>query len=170
MRIRPYIATKDFEIIRNWITDERTHAMWCANLIAFPIEKVNFESVLEYDANQYTSSPYVATTDEGTVIGFFCYSSNLDTNEGFLKFVVIDDKHRSKGYGQEMILLAVKYAFEIAKVDAVQLNVFAENTKAKACYLSSGFIERRTDENAFQFKDESWGRCNMIISSEDIYD
>lgn len=163
MRIRPYIATKDFEIIRTWIIDERTHAMWCANLIEFPIDKANFESVLQHDANQYTGSPYVATTDDGTVIGFFCYSSNLDTNEGMLKFVMINDKYRNKGYGREMILLAIKYAFEIAKVDVVQLNVFSENSKAKACYINSGFEERRTDDNVFKYKDESWGRCNMII-------
>ena len=43
MRIRPYIACKDYDEIKNWISDERTHAMWCANLIHFPIEKDNFE-------------------------------------------------------------------------------------------------------------------------------
>jgi len=37
MRLRPYI--QDFDEIINWITDDRTQAMWCANLIHFPIEK-----------------------------------------------------------------------------------------------------------------------------------
>lgn len=168
VRIRPYIASKDFEIISQWITDERTHAMWCANLIEYPIKKQNFDSVLEYAANKFCDSPYVATTDDGVAIGFFCYSSNLDTNEGFLKFVMIDDKCRGKGYGRDMLSLAVKYAFEIAKVDAVQLNVFPENAKAKACYASVGFVERRVDENVFKFQDESWSRCNMVIKKTDL--
>lgn len=34
---------------------------------------------------------------------------------------------RNKGYGCEMLKIAMKYAFEIAKADAVQINVFPEN-------------------------------------------
>ena len=75
-------------------------------------------------------------------------------------------KYRGKGYGREMILLAVKYAFEITNVQSVQLNVFPENERAKKCYESVGFTERKTDLNAFAYKDESWGRCNMVIRRE----
>ena len=59
---------------------------------------------------------------------------------------------------------AIKYAFEIAKADAVHLNVFPENPGAKKCYEKVGFKERMLTENAFSFKDESWGRCNMITT------
>ena len=34
---------------------------------------------------------------------------------------------------------------------------------AKKCYEKVGFKERTLTENAFRFKDESWGRCNMVI-------
>lgn len=163
MRLRPYIKNRDFEIISKWITDERTHAMWCANLIEYPVSQENFQSVMEYAADKFGDSPFVATLDDGEVVGFFCYSSNLETNEGMLKFVMVDSKYRGKGYGKEMINLAVKYAFEIAKVSAVQLNVFPENERAKKCYMSCGFEERTTTDNAFKFKDETWGRCNLII-------
>ena len=88
MRIRPYIACKDYDEIKNWISDERTNAMWCANLIHFPIEKDNFEEVLDGVAQRFGDSPYVATSEDGKLIGFFCYSVNLETNEGMLKFVV----------------------------------------------------------------------------------
>lgn len=60
--------------------------------------------------------------------------------------------------------LFIKYAFEIAKADAVHLNVFQENPGAKKCYEKAGFKERTLTENAFSFKDESWGRCNMITT------
>ena len=42
MRLRPYIPEKDFEAVQNWVNDERVHAMWCANLIQYPLEKNNF--------------------------------------------------------------------------------------------------------------------------------
>lgn len=113
---------------------------------------------------RFGDSPFVATTDDGTLVGFFCFSVNLNTNEGMLKFVVVDNAIRNKGYGCEMIKQAVKYAFEIAKADAVQLNVFPENPGAKKCYEKVGFSERALTENAFRFKDELWGRCNMVIT------
>lgn len=163
MRLRPYIECKDFHEIKNWITEERMHAMWCANLFKFPLEKDNFEKVLQEAAERFGDSPFVATSDEGELIGFFCYSANMENNEGMLKFVMNNPEYRGKGYGKEMIQLAVKYAFEITNVQTVQLNVFPENTRAKKCYESVGFVERKIDLNAFPYKEEAWGRCNMVI-------
>ena len=163
MRIRPY-QNKDFDIISQWITDERSHALWCANLMPYPLEKNSFDALLQEAEEQFGDSPFVATTNDGQVVGFFCFSVNLHTNEGMLKFVVIDNTMRNKGYGCEMLKLAIKYAFEIAKADAVHLNVFPENPGAKKCYEKVGVKERTLTENAFSFKDESWGRCNMITT------
>ena len=163
MRIRPY-QNKDFDVISQWITDERSHALWCANLIPYPLKKNSFDALLQEEEERFGDSPFVATTNDGQVVGFFCFSVNLHTNEGMLKFVVIDNTMRNKGYGCEMLKLAIKYAFEIAKADAVHLNVFPENPGAKKCYEKVGFKERTLTENAFSFKDESWGRCNMITT------
>ncbi len=162
MRIRPY-QKKDFEVISTWIREERAHALWCANLIPYPLKKKSFDELLAEAEERFGDSPFVATTEEGKVVGFFCFSVNLSTNEGMLKFVVIDDSERNKGYGCEMLKLAVKYAFEIAKADAVQLNVFPENPGAKKCYEKVGFQERAFTEGAFRYKEEAWGRCNMVI-------
>jgi RimJ/RimL family protein N-acetyltransferase len=166
MRLRPFILGCDFNEIKNWISNERAHAMWCANLIKYPIEKRNFEHVMSEAAAMYGDSPYVVTTNAGKVVGFFCYSVNLSTNEGMLKFVMVHPSQRGKGLGKAMLQLAIEYAFNITKVDAVQLNVFPENTRAKKCYESVGFVERKTNVGAFSFKDESWGRCNMVIKKK----
>lgn len=45
MRIRHY-QNKDFDIISQWITDERSHALWCANLMTYPLEKNSFDALL----------------------------------------------------------------------------------------------------------------------------
>ena len=88
MKLREYLPSKDFDNIKSWIDDERTHAMWCADRFEYPLEKENFE--------------------------------------------------------------------------ALHLNVFSENIRAKKCYQKAGFTERSVAENAFSYKDESWGRCNMF--------
>ncbi|MDE5619458.1 MAG: GNAT family N-acetyltransferase [Ruminococcus sp.] len=164
MRLRPFILCCDFDEIKNWISDEKTHAMWCANRIKYPIEKENFEEVMLEAAIKSGDIPYVATTDDGKVVGFFCYSVNLSSNEGMLKFVMVTPEQRGKGLGKAMLQLAIEYAFNITKAESVQLNVFSENTMAQKCYENVGFIIRKTDIDAFIFKDESWGRCNMTIN------
>ena len=163
MQIRTFNLTEDFDVIKTWITDERTHMMWCANLITYPLEKEKLRSFLSEIAGKFGDSPFVAVDDEGRVVGFYCYSLNHETHEGMLKFVMVDASVRGKGIGKEMIKLAVRNAFTDPDALAVQLNVFSENSRAKRCYEGVGFTERQNTPNAFKYKDESWGRCNMII-------
>ena len=168
MVIRSFETDRDFEYISNWISDERTHAMWCANLIHYPLEKENFRSFLSEISGKFGDSPFVAFDDEGSVVGFYCYSLNPETSEGMLKFVMVDVSARGKGIGKEMIKLAVENAFSNPEAQAVQLNVFSNNARARKCYESVGFTERRNTPDAFRYKDESWGRCNMIIDRSSI--
>ena len=83
-----------------------------------------------------------------------------------LKFVIIDPELRGKGYGKEMLKIALEYAFYETKAYAVQLNVFSQNIGAVKCYKSIGFVERKTDCSVFGYKDELWDRCNMVIKTE----
>lgn len=163
MRLRPYVAETDFEIIREWITDPRAHALWCANRFAFPLTAENFEEVLRNNRVRSGDSPFVALGDDGRPAGFFCYARNPETKEGLLKFVVVDPALRGQGLGKAMLQLAVEYAFRISKDDAVYLRVFTENTPAVKCYEHAGFTEEKTEPDAFTFRDESWGRSSMVI-------
>ena len=167
MILRPFIPDKDFEAVRSWVTDERMHAMWCAGRFACPLEKENFCGVLREIGNKNGDSPFVMTAEDGRAAGFFCYSLNLSTGEGMLKFVIVDPALRGKGTGKAMLKLAVEYAFSITKAEAVQLTVFPENLPALKCYEGAGFTARRTEKEAFAFRDECWSRCNMVIRKAD---
>lgn len=164
MRIRPYIESRDYKYIEKWVGDEKIHALWCANLVPYPVTKENLHAFLEKTAIEWTDSAYVATETNGKVVGFFCYSVNVDNNNGFLKLVIIDHNLRGKGYGKEMLKLALQYAFEITGVKLVQLNVFDNNAAAKHCYEKVGFIEESITKNVFTYKDELWDRCHMIAA------
>ncbi len=107
-----------------------------------------------------------ATENSGQAVGFFCYSVNTADNIGFLKFVIVDKTKRGKGYGKEMLNLALQFAFQITGAKAVQLNVFNENKLAKQCYEKSALLKEKTDKDVFAYKDELWSRCNMIISKQ----
>lgn len=164
MRLRPYIASRDYEYLQKWVNDERTHALWCANMIPYPMTYEKFQEVLEKDSYDWRGCAFVATEDNGKQCGFFVLAINELKDMGFLKFVIVDNELRGKGYGKEMITLILKYAFEIAGVSLIQLNVFDINESARRCYSSVGFMEDSIAEKAFIYKDESWGRCHMTIA------
>lgn len=166
MRIRPYIPDRDYEYLSKWIDTEKTHAFWCANLLPYPLTPESFHDLLEKNSMDRADSAYVATENNGRPVGFFCYSVNPEDNLGFLKFIVVDGAKRGKGYGKEMLNLALRYAFEITGADAVQLNVFDENPSAKQCYEKVGFVQKKTEQNALVYKGESWSRCRMMVSKQ----
>ena len=161
MKLRPYEET-DFETVKSWVDDERIHALWCANLIRYPLEKENFAQVLQKGKERLGERAFIAETQEGKPAGFICYCLQPETGTGMLRFVILDPKLRGRGYGREMVFQTAQYAFEETGAKAVKLVVFSANAAAKHCYLSAGFIEQDTTENAFQYKEETWGRCNMV--------
>ena len=164
MKLREFEIDNDFESMKNWVTDERMHAMWCANLIKYPLSKERMATTMTEAADRFGDVPYVAISDDGRVEGFFCYSFNNETKEGMLKFVVVDPDVRGKEVAQKMLRLAVKQAFDNPEAERVQLNVFPENPRAKRCYEKAGFVVRNFTPDAFTFKDETWGRCNMVFN------
>lgn len=165
MRVRPYM-NKDFDSIAHWIADERSHALWCANLMPYPLDRESFNTFL-LDEERLDNCPFVAVTDEGRVVGFFCLYIDMQRNEGLLKFVIVDNTARNKGFGSEMLKLAVKYALNVANLKAVHLNVFVQNPGARKCYRKAGFEEMDITPNVFTYDGEAWSRCNMIIRRND---
>lgn len=168
MRLRSYLAADDHAYIEKWIEGERTHALWSANLVPYPVTKEALNAFLEEDARTWGGCAYMAEDDDGMSVGFFVYSVNSQNNSGFLKFVVLDPAIRGKGYGTQMLRLALGYAFETTGVDFVQIKVFDVNERAIACYTKVGFRIESTAAAALQYKDEQWGRCHMVISRADF--
>ncbi|MGL4772701.1 MAG: GNAT family N-acetyltransferase, partial [Clostridium sp.] len=84
-------------------------------------------------------------------------------------FVIVDYRKRGKGYGKEMLQLALKYAFEILKVDKVTLGVFENNESAYYCYKSLGFMEASEGEfEYFHILDEEW-KCFELEIERDSF-
>ena len=89
MILKNFDPARDFDAIKNWIEDERTHAMWSASRFAFPLEKENFTNTLSDMNSKSGDIPFLVVTDEGEAAGFFCYAFNEETKEGMLKFIVV---------------------------------------------------------------------------------
>ena len=163
MQLRRFVPDTDFDRIKDWITDGKAHAMWCANRFQYPLEKENFVKVLLELAQRTGDIPFAAVTDEGDIAGFFCYSVPPDSGEGRLKFIVVDPACRGRGTAREMLRLILLYAAQQKNVKTVSLCVFPENIRAKKCYEKAGFRETGTDPQAFSYQEEVWDRCHMAV-------
>lgn len=161
MRLRPYDAQRDYPCIVSWITDERTHALWCARLIPYPVTEERFHALLSDQAARWGGA-WVMTDERDVPAGFFCYSCDSD-HTGFLRFVVVDSRRRGMGYGRELLRHALRYAFGKTGAEVVRLNVFTVNTAAVRCYVQVGFAPEETVENALDFHGERWSRCTMAV-------
>ena len=164
MKLRPFLPDTDFDALKSWITDERTHALWCAGRFAYPPERENFLHVLRDSGAESGGVPLIMAADDGKAAGFFCCSPDLVLSECRLKYVIVDPVLRGRGTGKAMLRLAAEYAFGVMKAEAVRLAVFAENVPALKCYESAGFSLIKTDAAAFRFRDETWSRCSMTLS------
>lgn len=104
--------------------------------------------------------------DETGIVGHFTmrFPDDNSFDEIRLGFVIVDDKKRGKGYGKEMLSLAVQYAFDFIKVKKISLGVFENNTAALNCYRSCGFriVELETAES-YQCMGETWNCIEMEL-------
>ena len=89
-------------------------------------EPDNFYPMTATDGNRVVGHLILRFTDEEkTVLRF--------------GFVIVDDSLRGQGYGKAMLRLALRYAFEILKVQKVTLGVLENNPGAYYCYRAAGF-------------------------------
>jgi [ribosomal protein S5]-alanine N-acetyltransferase len=61
-----------------------------------------------------------------------------------------DDSEHNKGYGTEVTKLILDYAFNVLRLQRVELCVLEYNTRAIACYKKCGFKIERTERTLIE--------------------
>jgi len=165
IRLRPY-KLSDAKYLIDWVKDERLFAMWCANKFSYPLTEkqlITYKDIYENDEQGWI---FTALDESGVPIGHLLMRmADYKKKSVHFGFIIINQNYRGKGYGKEMIALAVKYAFEILKVKKVTLGVFSNNPAAHNCYKSVGFVDQKFNEDSFPYKEEKWGLYDMQIET-----
>ena len=143
IKLRPY-KPSDASTILTWVRDEETFRRWVTD--RYPTYPIT-EADMNYKYFQCNGDcpepdnfyPFTAFCEEG-ILGHLIMRYT-DAKKSVLRFgfVILDDSLRGKGYGKQMLKLAVKYAFDILKVQKVTLGVLGNNPGAYHCYKSAGF-------------------------------
>lgn len=172
LRLRPYKSC-DAKAILTWCKDEAAFRKWTSDRYeSFPItaEDMNRKYM---DCNGDCMEPdnfYPMTAfDDSGVVGHLIMRFT-DEKKSILRFgfVIVDDSRRGMGYGKEMLELALKYSFEILKVEKVTLGVFANNMPAYYCYKAAGFQEIEMEEAVIcNVCGEAWNIVELEMKEAD---
>ena len=149
LRLRPYKKC-DAKYIVSWIKDEVSFRKWCADRYeSYPINADDMNKHYS-DFDELDTFFQMTAIDESGVVGHLIMRF-IDEEKKILRFgfVIVDDTKRGKGYGKELLRLAVKYAFEILRVEKITLGVFENNTSAYWCYKAAGFSDVETEEEEY---------------------
>ena len=167
LRLRPYKKC-DAKYIVSWIKDEISFRKWCADRYeSYPINADDMNKHYSDFDELDTFFPMTAIDDSG-VVGHLIMRF-IDEEKKILRFgfVIVDDTKRGKGYGKELLQVAVKYSFEILKVEKITLGVFENNTPAYWCYKTAGFKDVETEEDEYYpIMGEQWKCLELEMNSK----
>ena len=107
--------------------------------------------------------PFTAIDDDSRVVGHIMlrYPDSSKTVIRF-GFIIVDDNLRGKGYGKQMLQLAIQKAIKEYGAKKITLGVFDNNPSAFHCYESVGF--KATDLDSYMIDGEEWTGKEMEIN------
>ena len=156
LRIRPY-KSADSDIILSWCQNEKVFYQWSAGVLGkYPIARKKFACVEKL-------MPFTAFDEKG-IVGFFTLRNPGESmDELRFGFVIVKPDMRGKGYGKDMLLLGIKFAFEIYGAKRISLGVFENNPSAYYCYKAVGFKDKVLDDiETYCILGEEW-KCKELI-------
>ena len=148
----------DASTILSWCKDKHAFRLWSADRYKdFPAK--SDEMIEQYEKeNMY---PLTAVADDEIVGHILLRFPSEDKSVIRFGFVIVDDSKRGKGYGKQMLRLAIDYAQQELGVQKITLGVFCENLSAVECYKSVDF--RITGADAYQIDGEEWKGFEMEL-------
>ena len=159
MALRPF-NINDAETILSWCKDKHAFRLWSANRYKeFPAQP---DEMME----QYTGDnmyPLTAVVGERIVGHILLRFPSEDKSLIRFGFVIVDDSKRGKGYGKQMLRLAIDYAKQELGAQKITLGVFCDNLSAVECYKSVGF--RITGEDSYAIDGEEWKGLEMELEA-----
>ena len=163
IQLRPY-EPRDADTIISWIGDEVAVRKWCADRYeTYPITGDDMNR--QYNTADHDRFFPMTAYDENGIVGHLILRYT-DEEKHILRFgfIIIDGKKRGRGVGRQMLISAIRYAFECLGAEKITLGVFENNSSAYRCYRSVGFREIETDKaEYYHFYDEEWKCLEMEL-------
>ena len=155
MTLRPF-NINDAETILSWCKDKHAFRLWSADRYKeFPAQPKEMQKQYNGD-NMFPLTAVVGEKIVGHILLRFPLEDKSVIRFGF---VIVDDSKRGKGYGKQMLRLAIDYAQQELGAQKITLGVFCDNLSALKCYQSVGF--KITGEDSYMIDGEKWKGYEM---------
>ena len=143
MTLRAY-KKEDSAVICKWLRSEEELYKWSADRFnKYPLgdNDIDDNYVPQIETGRFI--PLTAVDDRGKTVGHLIirYPKENDDENVRFGFVVVDPEFRGRGYGKELLRLAVEYVKKNTCAKRIDLGVFENNENARRCYGSLGFKE-----------------------------
>lgn len=141
MILRAY-TRDDSPVIAGWIRNETELYQWSADRYGFfPLLPYSIDDNYVPQMKTGRFIPLTGVDEDGKAVAHIIirFPSETDDSSVRLGFVIVDPAIRGKGYGSELVRLAVAYVRDNLSATRVDLGVFDNNPKARKCYESVGF-------------------------------
>ncbi len=155
MTLRPFV-TNDAATILSWCKDKHAFRLWSADRYKYFPAKPE-EMVRQYEGQNM--HPLTAIVGEKIVGHILLRHPSEDKSVIRFGFVIVDDSKRGKGYGRQMLRLAIDYAQQELRSERITLGVFCDNLSAVECYKSVGF--RIIGMDSYVVDGEEWKGFEM---------
>ena len=138
------INKQDFMTLRPFNINDAPTILSCNSNNMYPLTAVVDNLIIGHILLRYPS-------EDKTVIRF--------------GFVIVDDSKRGKGYGKQMLRLAIDHAKHKLGVQKITLGVFDNNPSAIHCYESVGFVVTGTDTYAIDGEEWTGKEMELVIKN-----
>jgi RimJ/RimL family protein N-acetyltransferase len=161
----------DFGRLIGWIPDERFLVQWAGPLFTWPLDEQQLDKYVK-DTKGEKPKRYIFKAvhlADDKVIGHIEIGPvDHENSIGILSRVLIGKSgNRRKGYGKEMIKLAVDFGFNRISLSRINLAVFDFNEAAISCYKKAGFSKYELKEKAVKCGNECWNVIMMNLRKKD---
>jgi len=166
LKLRPYNPS-DAQKILSWISDETAFRKWSAD--RYPKYPITPDEMNAFYNNADENFFGMTAFDESGVRGHLTMRfMDKEKNHVRFGFIIVDCTIRKKGYGKQMLALALEYAFRILHAEKVSLGVFENNQPAYFCYNAAGF-KSTGDVSSCRILNEDWNCLELAVTKEEYF-
>ncbi|MEH0715848.1 GNAT family N-acetyltransferase [Vibrio campbellii] len=142
---------KDYELLVGWIDSEKLNYLWGGPTFDFPLDS---EQISQH-CSQTEVLPFIFVVS-GVNAGYVELFKVAESQFRICRVFVSND-FRGQGISKQMLGQLIELAKEKYSASVLSLVVFDQNTVAKNCYESLGFVVTSYEVGA----SEEWGLLHM---------
>lgn len=147
----------DIPLLCRWISDAKANFLWCGPTFDFPLTSAQISTHIQ----KKEVSPFLALVD-GEPVGYVDLYRMSASQVRLCRVLIASPESRGKGWGKQLVALALQVAGEQTRVEQVSLAVFESNQRAVGCYKSLGFILDESATKTRVFDGEEWTLLRMV--------